>query len=431
MVNVIANPPIFDTDVPTSENYFTHTIGASTGGAIPAHNFTHPYAQQNPGFIAQDNAPLGHGQNGQGIYGLTFTKDDSYYGYYALRLAFHKQSGNVIDYQTGWRVSDPALASTTPSSGAFDYRTYGNLAAQRLGDYVYVITWNSTRTGSMPDGFGFPTRFDTNGNFKIFKVGPSGNPTTVLNQTISTVSEDPAIGITQCPLPGLISGYGAGSGSRTELFVSDDATPFIWHTSGDISNLWVGGNPVWTCAFQESGGSPGSWKDSNDGKHHLTGQIGAYAQQSHLPAGQYGFGPYLVHPWSAGNYGPPEQWYFICRGAGKQCAFDIYRSVWARGQYVRDSSIVLADDSAFMANSRQYPAGNPDGWAFDHDWYQASKKVGTCGPFPDADVLNRADAHGNSIVYPYFRVLRDRKRIGQLHIVFGDGKPISGGGVTF
>lgn len=415
----LAKPPIIDSDIATSEQFYSHSVSGIPHA--PNVNFQHRYGRAAPGITGMDLAPAGHGPNGQGLYAFVATQDSSIGGIPALRGAFHPRALKAEDYTTGWQHI-PINLSLPPDRTARFTRTYGRVASQRLGSWVYFFGWVSAYRPTVLGVLGEPVRYDTTGRFGIYRIGPAGVET-ILETTISTDGEDAGSGNSLVPLRGLdsIDGLPQDGGGRCSFFVSDDATPFIWHTAGDISSLANSDNPVWSTGFAH--GSPlGTWKRTTAGANLVTGQLGAYLQKAALPAGQYGFGPYLVFPWGAGNYGPPEQWFFLQRGPA---TFDIYRARWLRAQMQRYTEVQVVDDPDYTNQSRQFPALNPSGFAFEHNWYRSANRVGTLGPVPGVAVHNPlVDASSNGqIVFPYFSVLRDRRRVGNLHLVLADGSP--------
>lgn len=420
----LAKPPVIDTDIPTSEQFYSRTVSGTPHA--PDVNFEHRYGRAAPGITGMDLAPAGHGPSGQGLYAFVGTQDSSIAGIPALRGAFHPRALKAQDYTTGWQHVPIAL-SLPPDRLAQFTRTYGRVASQRLGNWVYFFGWVSDYRPTVLGAFGEPVRYDTIGHFGIYKLGASGAVTTVVETTISTDGEDPAVGNSLVPLRGLdsVDGLPQHSGGRCSFFVSDDAAPFIWHTAGDISSLLASPDtPVWSTGFAD-GLALGTWKRTTSGATLVTGQVGAYLQKAVLPAGQYGFGPYLVFPWGAGHHGPPEQWYFIQRGPA---IFDIYRARWLRGQLQRYADVQHIDDPDYINGTRQFPTLNPGGFAFEHNWYRPANKVSTFGPLPGVAVHNPliGPVVDGQIVFPYFSVLRDRRRVGNLHLVLADGSPVTG-----
>lgn len=418
-------------------NGFSYYITAPAQPA-PRLNFQQRYAPSSPGILGMDRAPVGHGPANQGIYAWVATQDASLDGILCLRGAFHPPALKPQDYATGWQpVSGVTLALPSDDSGlgVLSFRTYGRVASQRLGNWVYMFGYTRKQVISAygpPDHTGLrqPSRLDNIGKLVIYKIGPDG-PVPVLQEDVTTVGEDPVEGSSLVPLPGLetIATASLELGGHCSFFVSDDLTPFIWHTGGDISDQATDNSAVaWSVGFADNGMGLGSWKRDEQAITHVTGQLGAYLQKAVLPAGEYGFGPYLVFPWTAGHYGPPEQWYFILRGAS---TFDVYRARWLRGQHVRYADVTLPDDPDFNIDARQYPTLNPEGWAFEKSWFSPAHKVGVIGPVSGVDVYNPATAtaayDGTQMRFPYFAVLRDPKRIGQLHLILGDGAPIRSG----
>lgn len=238
----------------------------------------------------------------------------------------------------------------------------------------------------------------------------------------------------------VISDYAQGNGGLTnlyhDLFVSDDATPFIWQTFGDVSGLYglsfadqhsyYRGVGYWGFPDDGTNQTGGYIKDGGQ----LFGYTGAYFQQIFLPDGIFAFGPVLVHPWRAGPHGAPELWYFVMNGDGEHATYDIYAAQWGRGNFHRPVGTFhyVENDDDYNNQTRHYPTKNPDGYAFDSNWYRPANYHGRIGPFPNLKVWNRMTGTRelDSIVFPVFKVLRDPHRLGQNHVTVVNGGPLGG-----
>lgn len=395
----------------------------------PPVNFRHRYAIDAVGITSLALTPAGHGLDADnGLWALFATMDASYGGFPAMRLAFHQQSRSLQGYATRWEEVE-LLAHVAPDAQAFSAFVTGGLAAQRLGNYVYVFGVSSKVTVTTTGTDGFPTRLDADTHLIVQRIGPGRSISTRYNIDCSTTGE---VGDLRSLIP--IPNFGQ---SQHQFFVSDDATPFIWGACGDLSSRFnVIPGPSWegvgSFGFADSGGADfGTFKSrQTTGSYEATGQLGAYLQVSNMPNNDvYVFGPTLVFPWRAGNYGAPELWYFVMHGSGKGAVYDIYAAKWARNQYQRIDNVTITDDTSFQAGHRRFPTRNPDGYAFDSNWYQSQNKIGRVGPFVNADVWNQQEQESpdsDQIRWPGFRVLRDANRIGQMQFVMANTGPLIG-----
>lgn len=401
----MTTPPIFDTDVPSNENFY---VDRTNGRTKAGRGYRRRYSDNHLGIVAMEQAPIGHGQTSQGIWIAHLTQDATRGP--ALRLGYHPHAGTSQGLSSRWMHYDEIIAQNVEQQFSGNKRVFAALAGQRLGNYLYVMTYASQSYNGI-----------TTGTCKVLRYGPNGVDTRY-QQSTNSAHDD--VAPPSCPLPGLDRPYDFAinpASGYSETFVSDDATPFLWHTSGNVSRT-----PAWVVAFRDDGstlGTRGVEVGSDYAPVHFTGQVGAYAQIYAPLEGKQTFGPYLVFPWAAGHHGPPQLWWLVQVGRYGS-TFDVYRSTWKANNYRRSSSIVLEDDPEYANSLRRYPTGNPTGLAFDHDWYQRTNKVGRVGPFPGAQI-NNFDADDNPpaglIQNPFFRILREPNRIGQLHIVLVNG----------
>jgi hypothetical protein len=408
----LARPPLIDTTIPTSENFYTgHAVDA------PEVNVHHRYAPDATGINALALTPAGHGKGSNaGIWASVLTMDSSTGGAPVARLAFHPNSRSIQDYVSKWEVEEEPLASIEPDADIWSHAVRSDIASQRLGNYVYAFA--SYSTAKVTEFFDFfPSRIDATQGIIIKRIGPNKSITTRLVQDCSTYGD----GDDRHVIPHL----GFYENKHHQFFVSDDATPFIWTTFGDISDAASG-----YFGFADTGSSFGTLTQNIfTARYTATGQLGAFYQNTYSATGT-SFGPVLVFPWRCGNYGAPELWYFVMRGIRQKAVFDIYAARWKRHQYQRVPNLTLGDDPDFEAGTRRFPTGNPDGYAFEYDWFHKSKKVGTVGPFPNGDVWNQVeDPFGfeDSLVrWPGFRVVRDYNRIGRMQFIMANNGPRAG-----
>lgn len=467
----LPDPPNIITDIPTTEAYIE---------GIPGYN--HPYTYGTTlganGLRCLDSLPNGFGIPGYGkgiILCYAGNDDGEIWGGPILRVAYHKPTGKIEDYRTGWTVPPEILIA--PGAGNFgEGRVAGVVASQRQGEFSYIFGWGGTEYSE-----GFATWKMSRGEY-VQVVDSEGFYLSDFNPSLHVNAEN------------------------AQFFVSDDDNPFIWHTWGDIQSNGQG----FVTGFQEDGTTFGTERYIGDQSDEdpfsacygmytgpgvgyvFTGKTGAFKNKVLSPPGVYAHGPSFAFPWRCGDYGAPELWFLVTEfdTYGKTTGrYKIYRSTWGKGNYVRydnpaptkplgyiygiahytgyeqgyyqpvdpttfnyhpdrarsfeEIPIQLSDDPAYnlgpnAEGGTMYPKLNPEGYGFELHWYNHAHYVGTIGPFPNGAVYNplqtptanaqnsanSAVVNGYSTQSPlnriYFRVMRDKKRRGVLHMVLGD-----------
>ena len=416
---IFTQPGAFGTtDVFTNLSNPLRHYRTDPGTFPPTINLNHRYAPDAGGISALALTPAGHGKGPHnGMWATVFTSDQSAGGFPAIRLAFHPQSRSIRDYVTQWEVQLDPIETIPPDAWAWSADLVADLASQRLGDYVYVFSSHRKTVVTTYDSSGtLPIRLDSAGSLTVRRIGPDGVPVTRISESFDTTDETDDWRV-------MIPHLGFHNGSQHQFFVSDDATPFIWTTFGDVSD---NGADCGYFGFADDGsGTFGSmFQNQVTGDRKVTGQLAAYYQTTSLPDGIYAFGPVLVHPWRCGNYGAPELWYFVMHGFGPKTRFDIYAAKWGRHQYQPVPNLIFDDDPFFESGQRRFPSLNPEGYAFDHDWYRPANKISSIGPFT-TDIWNQREepAQSGLVRYAGFRVLRDCNRVGQMHFVVTNNGP--------
>lgn len=422
-VQNLSNAPLIDTDIPTAEAFYDRAIAPdSTAGADINRRYFPSGGTPPPSIMAMDNLPnsFGVSENQKGI--IAAFNVQNYDGSQTLRVAMRKPTVTLRDYQTGWddlpELTIPIPTGTTDVS----FKAGIGIASQRQGQFSYVFRHRVSR-------------------------GIFGNTVFV---NVSKVTRDEYV-----ESAGIAGGVSLIDGDATDdteplisavnngqFFVSDEETPFIWNVYGGVQS----GNTAYFSGFRDDNSQDigDNWVAGNGidaGTHYMRGQSAAYYQEFTLPSGHYGYGPYMVHPWSSGQYGAPELWYLLYEfdTTGQTTGrFVIYRARWKKSQYVK-TSITFHDDPDYEAGRTTYPRLNPLGYGFEHDVFNDTHKVGVIGPFqeipvfnPQGNVVARFQNSGNTTVTKIplsspvanalgFNVVRDTKRLNVLHMVIADG----------
>lgn len=424
----LANAPLIDTDIPTSDAYYYKALPFAT--STTSADSGRRYLTQDAGcsIVSMDNVPNTFSRDSaqKGIVALVRTAN--FDGSNSLRLVVHQPTGSVRDYITGWDQL-PEVTSTIGSGNANVQFTQGGcVASQRQGQYAYAFL-QMMRFGIFSDTLAVTVYKVTRDEY-VEVVGVAGGGQS--QGGTSTFAQENIIGC-------LNSG---------QFFVSDEEQPFIWNVTGTCS---FGGRAMTTGFRDDNSGSIGySLQIGNDQPRVYHGQSAAYMQYLQFPAGVHGYGPVLVHPWSSGSYNPPELWFLVTemdsstRTTGR---FHIQRSRWKKGAYRKPDGVVLGEDDAFNNGQSPFPALNPLGYGWEQDCFDESHRVGTIGPFSSMPVWNPrgdpmaalqnseantgaplgAPGTGGFTYDPQstlplgFKVVRDKKRMGVLHLVIGDG----------
>lgn len=416
-INNLANAPLIDTDLPTSQAYIDGVLPVSNAVPVGADvNRRYYPASTGSSIMSMDNLPTSFGvsANQKGIIAAYLTK--GYDGTTTMRVAIRKPTVSLKDYRTGWDDL-PALALQVSSSGAnTSFRGGTTVASQRSGEYSYVFQHQDR------EGLFTSTRLVT-----VFKVTRS---------EYVQVAGVAGGGNVFTSFFTLLSCFGDG-----QFHVSDEEQPFIWNVYDSVHS----GSTASVTGFRDDNSQNiGYYIAAGGGVTYNTifGQSAAFFQQYTLPSGLYGYGPYLVHPWASGSYNPPEMWYFIneFNTTGQTTGrFKIYRSQWKKSQYVKPTGYKFGDDANYEAGSSRYPALNPLGYAFEHNVFDDAHLVGIIGPFqeaavynPDSGVVASAQNAANTTATKIpigspaanplgFAVVRDKKRSNVLHLVISDG----------
>jgi hypothetical protein len=419
----LANAPLIDTDIPTAQPFYDGTYPTFAGGAPVSPNVDTTrrfYAgQYGGGIMSMDNVPNGFGVSAAQKGIIAAFNAQNYNGDTILRVAMRKPTTSLKDYTTGWDDL-PDLALTLPigdSNTSFD----GGIcvASQRQGQYAYVFQ-HFIRNGIFTNTF-FVKVFKVTRDEYVESAGQAGG-----NQILDGEATDATVPLLSCRQNG-------------QFFVSDEEEPFIWNVYDGIQS----GGTANVTGFRDDNSQDIGFQFQSGGVQYISGQSAAYFQRYTLPSGSYGFGPYLVHPWSSGAYNPPELWWvlFEFNSIGETTGrFVIYRSKWKKGQYkTLGSGYQFNDDDDFVNGRIKYPALNPLGYAFEHDVFDDAHKVGVVGPFQELPVYNpRGDviatfqntANTTTTRKPLasplanalgFNFVRDTKRLNMLHVVIADG----------
>jgi hypothetical protein len=249
----------------------------------------------------------------------------------------------------GWAVVD---GSYIPSTG------WMHLAAQRRGEYIYGVT---TGTASATE--------DINTAFAV--RCPTVDYSETRHWQVSPVFENDG---EQSMTFGAVHSLW-GPASNFDMHISDHDQPSIWLLQGHQVMFAQDTGIPWSYQWQSE---PGPFADMStyQPNYRYKYQMPCYFQAYYNRP--YFLPPALVFPWSDGDYGPPELWWFGMENY--QGAFTgrltIYRSTWAAGNFAPSAGL-----EGSPHNSITRTAYNPDGYAFNHFWFDPANIVGTVGPF--------------------------------------------------
>lgn len=421
-MSVSARSGIIVTDLASSENYLTKT--AMVGG--PPVNINRKFAHGAKGFVALAPIPprFASADLANGIIGYYAPLDSSSSHQLspgqAVRLVAHGP-GPVRSHSSGWRaLGGPILG---PGGRAQQEPPNVALAAQRHGDTVVGIV----------------------------------NVPTLAEKLVATVIK--SAGDIQTKVidiaPDMASPFTAN-----RLFISDSDDPFVWSYEGAPNQFFC---EVTGCRLSDLVGDTMGTKfvhyvatnNHSDGQTHRTGASGAFSCWLNWPEASMAsppIDPCFVKPWATDAMPAPELWFFVpeYNGGARTGRWEIYRSRWLagqrrRGHYEHPSgyygfSEYLDDDNAFNAGTNTFPRRNHYGFAFESDWYNHAHKVGVTGPFPSTEYGGGGGGGGGSnmlhaqgrmglvtdVMGPQFRIERDRKRYGVLHLVYANFVPDGG-----
>lgn len=404
------------TDLPSNENYISKSVMPGNIAPVSTHR---KYAAAADGFVALAPIPAKFGTPAlaNGIIGWLATFDSSTDGQLAagqsIRLVAHGPAA-VRAHHSGWTNFDWAIHAANPHTPSVVAAPTVALAAQNHGNTVVSLAHIRS--------------FDEPGGIDINILRAADDRTHLWR-----------------PVP-LYQGSGRDYSppmTPDRLFLSDDE-PFLWSYEGpalyggyfeftgaslaDMVNDTWGSNAVINTLHG----------NSIETQYHRTGRTGAF--RCRIPSYDGMPEPCLVKPWNTDDTRAPEVWLFApeTNNGAPTGRWEIYRSRWKSGQRQRiawrhTSGIYgdreyLDDDDAFTAGRTTYPRHNRYGFAFETDWRNHAHRVAVVGPFPTANVIygpnpERDPSTGRTSLItspagPQFRIERDRKRYGVLHLVY-------------
>lgn len=315
-------------------------------------------------------------------------------------FALHKPVKSLTAYASGWKIID------APYEGPTDF---GLMGAQRRGQYIYGVGGQNT-TGSGAFRYQFVDRFH----------GSYGRERRQHDNSVYFEG-----------LGGAASGAPTDSfvyASNAEMFVSDHEPPLVWWLSGNTVGRAIDDGTPWAWHWKsEDQRGFGSGDDSLPyyETHHFRFPFWHTWQDYEAP--EHALPPALVHPWSVGDYGDPQMWWFLPErlATGEFTGrLDIYRAEWKTNQYRADRGWVLLGPRWVSGDPRitgdihvgDLVAGratqtdtstNTTGLAFEHNWQD--HYVGTVGPFRGANFTGAATY--------VVKVIRDPRRTKRLILV--------------
>lgn len=341
----MANPPLLQTDLATNESYYTKQRVPSDWVHLPKPppaSTIRRYTEGpgSPGMIGLANTPGSFADKAyrNGVIGLLGTRRVD--GVTSVRLATHKLGGTATGYASGWHVAhDPIFTDDWDRSGYFTPVPTGMMAAQRLGDTAYALM------NVKP--------FDENEKLIVVRIH-GVNDFSVVEYEQNSYSDLPVF-----------------MNRDSQMFVSDDQHPFVWIIEGNgyVTGFWdkPSAFPADTSTFHPFLG----YHQFSGATTLQEGQLGAYRQLIQFEGPGLLISSNLVHPWSAGDYGPPELWHVVQTVHNE---LNIYRSRWSQGAWRMPPDHTFFDG---QLSSTRFPTRNPKGYAFEQHWFDAAHKVAT------------------------------------------------------
>ena len=374
-------PPLIQTDLATSENFYTGTVtGVAPDHPAPRINthrrFAQPGAALGIGIVSLAAVPaqFADAQYRDGLIALVRTRDHSCGGGGAIRAFIHAPAGRPAGYRNGWvPLPDAVLARTNTTAVNPVPAAFGQVVSQRSGTRSYLVLRDDT-------------------DLRILRVRGAA--------AIDPVHEIIGGLDTSWFVDNVDNGTDGG-----QLFVSDETQdPHIWLLSPGYHAIY---DTDFLAELAPEVGVQGQGAIGPQAYRDLAVTV-VRDHQSGAPPGNTISG-FINGPIGWGEFGPvngpPELWYLVPGSAGM---FTIYRSRWGAGHWVRQAGYSLYDDAAWTSNATRYPALNPEGYAFDPNWLSDANRVGKVGPF----VLDPA-YRGRT----YVRIHPDLRRTGVLHLI--------------
>lgn len=280
----------------------------------------------------------------------------------------------------GWQVVE---GSYLPGSG------WAYIAGQRRGEYLYVVTTGQNIAGNIETAFAArcPTvSYSETRHWQVCPIFENDGQSSLTFGAVHSMWQ---------------SGY-----PNFTMHISDHEQPRIWFLQGHQCMYLNDTGDPW--AFQYKTEPSILLDDESKFKpsYSYLWQMPAYFQAYYnrpeflLPA--------LVFPWSAGDYGTPEMWWFEKEKAGSRYTgrLTVYRSRWHKGYARRRAGLSRSSHNGIDMSM------NADRYAFDHFWYKGVNIIGTIGPFPGLN-FNTRDVSG---FVP--RVIRSTRTTNVLEFAF-------------
>lgn len=295
----------------------------------------------------------------------------------AAYLGLHRRAASTRMGQ-GWATVG---GSYIPAAG------WMYLAAQRRGEYIYGVTAGTANATE-----------DINTAFAV--RCPTINYSEYRHWQICPVwMNDPDNPMTSGAVHSMW-----GPAPNFTMHISDHDIPGIWFLQDHQVMYCTDDGTPWTYQWKTEPSvllsDPSTFVPHYTYDYQMPSYFQAYYNHPYFTL------PALVFPWAAGDYGPPEMWWFGMENY--QGAFTgrliIYRSTWNVGNFAAAAGLASSSNNTISTNY------NLSGYAFDHQWYNPANIVGIVGPF------NIDFNHGFSPTSYVPRVIRSTKNKNALQL---------------
>lgn len=319
-----------------------------------------------------------------------------------------ERGGSLAMFLNKGRAPESLIQGWTHLKDAYIDAGYNNfsvtnissmMASQHYGEYVYACVHRSSGDGYK----------------NIEQIWRTRDPRIL--EVRHHTAWDASVGGARYP-SSLFTGTG-------HMHVSSTYHPRIWTVRENRVMSWIDRGVGWWPAITVSWiGGPTSWQFEG----------GHFVQWYSKPNGRTDIrGPFLSFPWRQGRTGPPELWWIVpeLNEIGERTGRNlIYAAKWKVGQWRHPGGDweLWDDDHGPGLGANGYgmegtlPGDglgyNPQGIAFEHDWFDDAHIVGILPPFRG---LSRT-----GILPTYFRFHRDRLVNGRMWIMASRGENIYG-----
>lgn len=265
----------------------------------------------------------------------------------ASYLGLHRRAASTR-MGAGWAVVE---GSYMPQAG------WVHMAAQRRGEYLYAVTAGNNPSGNLETAFGVrcPTlSFSETRHWQACPIYENDGESSITFGAVHSMWQ---------------------AHPNFEMHVSDHENPFIWFLQGHQAMLVQDSGVPWSYQYKTEQSVLSDVYPYHP-YYTYSWQMPAYFQAYYNRVNF--LLPTLVFPWSAGDYGTPEMWWFERETYQGEFTgrLTIYRSRWAAGNFRAKAGLARSSHNTVVGGF------NAEQAAFDHFWYKSTNIVGTVGPFP-------------------------------------------------